>query len=226
MKTRTVAAFALVLIGIALISGKAMSDDKPGEAPRGYDISPEEQMKMMAAYMKLGQPSKHHKELERFVGTWESEMRMWMEGPEGPATKSKGLSTVKWVLDGRFLHEEANFTMEMPNPTDPKNPMKVPFSGIGFIGYNNYRNVYTGIWMDSMSTHMLTYSGTRNPKSGEFNYYGTMDEPVFPELGQVVGRYVRYRIRVINDDKHIFEMYDLHAGEDFKAFEIEYNRKK
>jgi hypothetical protein len=41
----------------------------------------------------------------------------------------------------------------------------------------------------------------------------------------VYGRTVKYVTRIINDDKHLLEIYDLHAGDGYKASEIVYTRK-
>ncbi len=40
------------------------------------------------------------------------------------------------------------------------------------------------------------------------------------------GRMVKTVIRIINDDKHVFEMYDLAVGDAHKVMEITYARKK
>ncbi len=49
-----------------------------------------------------------------------------------------------------------------------------------------------------------------------------MDEPM---LG-VVGRLVKYVTRIIDDDTHVFEIFDLHADDDYKVIEVTYERKK
>ncbi len=41
----------------------------------------------------------------------------------------------------------------------------------------------------------------------------------------MTGRIVNYRTTIINNDKHIFEVFDLAVGTDYKAFEITYTRQ-
>ena len=55
-----------------------------------------------------------------------------------------------------------------------------------------------------------------------FTLYGEMDEVM---LG-VVGRTVKYVTRIVDADKHVFEIIDLHAGDGYKVVEITYTRKK
>jgi hypothetical protein len=67
---------------------------------------------------------------------------------------------------------------------------------------------------------LVGMSGMRDP-SGTFTYYGEMDEPML----DVHGRMVKYVSRIVNEDKHVFEIYDLHAGPGYKVVEITYERK-
>lgn len=226
MKTRTTVCIVALCGVLAVVAGRAASQEPAGAEKAFKPPSPEEMQKAMAAYMKLGQPGPNHRHLEPLIGKWDTVSRMWMAGPDQPPTESKGTAENRWVLDGRFMLSEAESLMQMPNPADPEHPMKVPFKGMGLTGYNNFRNTYFGSWADNMGTQMLTFKGTRNPQSGEFVYYGEMDEPYLPGIGQVVGRYVRYVTRIINKNKHVLEVYDLHVGEGYKAFEIVYTRRK
>ena len=63
--------------------------------------------------------------------------------------------------------------------------------------------------------------GTCDPSGKVFTFYGEMDEPMI----DVRGRMVKYVNRIIDDKKHVFEIYDLHAGPDYKVVEITYERK-
>ncbi len=224
MRIRTVVPW-VALLGITAILGSRAVSQEPGGGP-GMKMDPEQMQKAMEEYMKLGQPGEAHKCLEYMIGKWDTVMKMYMAGPDGPSTESKGTTENKWVLDGRFVQSHAESMMEMPNPADPKNPMKMPFKGMGLFGYDNFRNVYTGTWADSMGTQLLTFKGARDPKTGDIVYYGEMDEPYVPGVGRLVGRYVRYVTRVISKDKHVMECYDLYAGENHKAFEITYTRQR
>lgn len=171
---------------------------------------PEEAQKMMEAWAKLAAPGDSHEHLEPFVGSWETVTRVWMAGPDGPATESRGVSQVRWVLGGRFIME--NLKGEL---------LGRPYEGLGLIGYDNARNLYVGSWADTSGTHLLTMKGTRNPETGTFTFYGEMDEPMM----NVYGRTVKYVNRVVNKNKHVFQIFDLHAGDEYKVVEVTYTRK-
>lgn len=198
-----VSVLALILGGFASV---AFSDDKP-QAP---DLTAEQKAEM-AEWMKLSAPSEHHKFLDAFVGTWKTTSKMWMGGPGSQTVESTGTSEFKWTLGNRFLMEEHHGAM-----------MGVPYDGIGMTGYDNFRNVYTTTWCSNQQTNMLTMTGTRNPETGVFTYFGQMDEPSL----KLVGRTVKYANRPINPDKFLFEIIDLPRGDDFKVIEITYERQK
>ena len=52
--------------------------------------------------------------------------------------------------------------------------------------------------------------------------FGQMDEPML----KVYGRTIKYVTKIVSPDKHVFSIYDLHAGDDYKVIEITYERKK
>ena len=35
-----------------------------------------------------------------------------------------------------------------------------PFQGLGFTGYDNHPKKYVGVWIDNMTTSIMTSSGT------------------------------------------------------------------
>ncbi len=164
-------------------------------------------------------PGEAHHRLEPLVGEWNAVMKTWWGGPGSPAMETKGSCERHWMLEGRFLREQFKGNVMMPT-ADGRMETK-PFEGLSFLGYDNHRNLYQGTWMDSMGTAMLHYSGAADPAGKDFTFYGEMDEPTM----QVVGRHVKYVTRIISHDKHVFEMYDLHAGDDYKVMEITYTRK-
>jgi hypothetical protein len=90
------------------------------------------------------------------------------------------------------------------------------------MGFDNFRKVYTGCWADTMGTHLLTMQGNVNPEGNTFTFYGKMDEPSIP----VVGRMVKYVLKLDDKDNMTFTIYDLHAGENFRAAEVVYKRKQ
>lgn len=223
MKPRIWIACTLVITCGALWAGRAMSDDKKPEEPKGGEMkmpSPEEMKKLMEEWVALAKPSDHHKALEPTVGSWETTMKMEMPGM--PPMVTKGTAERKWVLGGRFIEER--FSGEMMGP-DPKSPMgfgKVKMEGIGLFGYDNHKNIYTGVWCADNGTQMLTMTGTMPPGSKTLTMYGLMDEPSM----KMSDRYCKYVTKFVDADKFVFEVYDLAAGDNYKVFDITYSRKK
>ena len=205
MRTRLIVCAVALLGAVVILTDRAVSDDQdqpPQPTP--------EQMAEMEEWKKLNTPGEHHKHLNYFVGKWRTKTKMWMGGPGSQSMDAgDGVSNVKWVLDGRFLLDEHKGSF-----------MGQPHDGIGMTGYDNYRNVYFSSWASNMATHVLTMTGMRHPKTGVFTYYGEMDEPSI----KVVGRTVKYVTRIVSDNQYVFEIIDLHAGDDYKVIEITYTR--
>jgi hypothetical protein len=63
--------------------------------------------------------------------------------------------------------------------------------------------------------------GIADPSYKRWTYYGEMDEP---GLG-VIGRHVKYVTRIVDENTYVFDIYDLHAGDDYKVIEMTYRRK-
>jgi hypothetical protein len=137
---------------------------------------------------------------------------MWMKGPGGEPSISKGTSENKMVLGGRYLQQD--FTGEM---------MGQPFVGTGFTGYDNFNKKYVGFWIDNMSTGMSTMDGVLDKDGKAVTMWGKMDEPATGEKGKKV----KYVTRFLDKDTQVFETYDVSAYGDKKpVMEITYKRKK
>lgn len=182
--------------------------------------SPEEMKKMMQRWQEVMTPGKEHAALGMYVGDWNIQTEMWMAGPKGPSTKSKGTASFKWILGKRFIQQNFNGSMMMPT-LDGK-VKKINYEGFGITGYDKYKKLYVGSWCDSMGTQLLNFSGTAHPNGKTIRMFGTADEPML----SMSGRHIKYETVVINKDKFLFRIYDLPAGDDYKVIEITYTRKK
>ena len=171
----------------------------------------EKDMAAMQEYLKTAAPGEHHKELNYFVGKWNTITRMWMAGPESAPTETKGTSEMTWILDGRFIQEVHKSRM-----------MGMPYEGMGITGYDNYRNMFNTVWMSNMGTNIIASTGQHDPSGKVYTYYGQMDEPML----KVVGRTVKYIATIKSPDQYVFEVIDLHASDNYKVFEIVYDRVK
>lgn len=162
----------------------------------------------MAAYMAAGEPGAAHEFLGFFAGTWDTEMKMWME-PGEPGMTASGRSVVKTIFGGRFIEE--HFKSEI---------MGMPFEGRGFTGFDNNKKLFIGTWMDSMSTGVSTQYGSISPDGTVLTMVGTMDEPMTGEMGKAV----MSTIEIVDENTHVMKMYDVLYGEQTLAMEITYRR--
>lgn len=220
MNVRSLAiGFVLGMLTIGGV-GAAFFQDKPAAQPLAQP-SPDEMQKMMKEWTDSMAVRDEHKALAKWAGTYDSTMRMWMMGPDQPPQEFKGTSEMKIVLGGRFLQQVDQSQIPLPNPTTGAMEMQ-PHDGMGFFGYDNYQRMYVGCWASSSSTQLLTMRGGLSPDGKKMTLYAEMDEPM---LG-VKGRLIKCVTEYVNDDTQLFSVYDLHAGDDYKVFEIEYKRKK
>jgi uncharacterized protein DUF1579 len=190
----------------ALFAWSAMSEDKPaGSKAKDAGLSPEEMMKKAEA---AGQPGPAHKALDALVGDWNVDARCWM-APDGPPTENKGTAKVRWILGNRFVQED--FSGEF---------MGKPFHGIALTGYDNMKKKYVGSWVDDMGTGMFISEGTADTDGKGFTFQGKMDDPMTGQMNKPI----KFVIRILDPDKHTFEMHDLTLGEKTKTMEMTYTR--
>lgn len=174
--------------------------------------NPASQEEMMARWQAAMTPGDAHKKLESFVGTWDVKSQMWPNGPDGPPTESQGTATYKMIFGGRFLEEE--FSGDM---------MQQPLTGVGFTGYDNMKQKYVGVWLDNMGTAVSTMEGVMDGDGKTLTMTGKMDEPMTGEKNKDV----KYVMRLVDPDTHVFEMYDPSMGGGNKpAMRLTYTRKK
>lgn len=202
---------AALMLGLLLVWGSRVhSQDQPAMP---------DMQEMMKKWMATIKPGEKHQALEYFVGDWETTTKIWMGGPDAPPMETKGKAKHKWVLDGRFILEETESELMMPDATGQMK--KLPHKGLGLTGYDNYRNMYVATWADNMGTWILTMAGAADPSGKVFTFYGEMDEPML----DVRGRTVKYVTTIKDKDHHTFQIFDLHAGPNYKVLEIDYRRK-
>jgi hypothetical protein len=115
-----------------------------------------------------------------------------------------------WVLGGRFVEEK--FKGEFNG---------MPFEGIGYTGYDNFKKLYTGSWMDNMGTMMMVMSGTVDPSGKEITMTGQIDDIM---TGKPCA--IKSVSRFVSKDQMTYEMWGPDpTGKVFKMMEIVYNRQ-
>jgi hypothetical protein len=211
MKLRiSLCAIALIVLAAAM-AGQASAQGKQAKGQEQSAVNPETQ-EMMKKWMDAASPGEPHKVLEHFIGKWDTACKMWMEGPGKPPSETKGTSEVKWILGGRYTHEELKSQM-----------MGMPHIGMGITGYDNFKKQYVGFWIDNMSTAMFNTLGDFDASKKVLTAIGKMDEPMTGEKDKLV----KYVVQIIDKDKHVFSVYDLPGTpNEYKVVEITYTRKK
>ncbi len=211
---------SVALVSSQTIFARPQDSQQGGGAHNMQQLSPEEVEKMMEQWMQLMAPGHVHQLMQQFVGEFNKTTAIYMNGPNAEPVITKGTSTRRSVLGGRFILQEENSTMMVPGPDGNEQP--VPWNGLGMFGYDNFRNMLVGCWADSMGTQLLTMKGTVDPTGKVFTYYGEMDEPSI----KVIGRTVKYVATIVDDDTQTFEIYDLAAGDNYRVVRVEYKRSK
>lgn len=198
MRSRILAA---TLVAACTATLAFAEDPKPKAAPGQAE---------MEAMMKAATPGDAHKKLNAMAGTFNADVKMWMQ-PGAPPAGGAGVAENSWALDGRFL--EQHFT---------GNFMGMPFTGMGFTGYDNIKKKYVGAWMDTMTTSMMISSGTANADGKSYTFTSTMDDPMTGKSSPV-----KETVTIVDDDHHTLEMWGAAPdGKMFKMMEIAYTRKK
>lgn len=196
--------FALCAV---LAAGTAVAQEsKPAEHPP----MSAEQKAMMEAWQRASAVGEPHKRLAAGMeGTWDAEVSMWM-APGQPPTKSMGTTVNKAILGGRWIEQSFTGTS-----------MGQPFQGVGYSGYDNMKKKYVSTWMDNMSTAQMVSEGT-------FDAAGKVMTSTSTNLDPMTGKPTQTKsvMRIVDNDHHVFEMWETHGGKEAKTLEIHYRRKK
>jgi hypothetical protein len=101
------------LVLLALAGRPARADRVPDRNPdfTAMPPTPEQAQQGMAVWQQMSQPSLYHKRLEYFLGDWTVTTRMSPQGPNAPAQESQGTATYRWLMDGRWLAQDASGPM-------------------------------------------------------------------------------------------------------------------
>lgn len=164
----------------------------------------------MAKFKAFATPGEHHKALDYKVGKWTGHVSCWMM-PGQPAMESDCTSEVKWIMDGRYLMENAKGSF-----------MGQPFEGMGISGYDNLKQKYVYSWIDNMGTGISTGEGTLDAAKKVLTATSAMPDPAS-------GKYVTTRSTETKTDNDNWKMEMYAPGKDGKEFltmRIEYKRAK
>jgi hypothetical protein len=180
-------------------TGRAPAGAGPGAAKP--ELNKEAILKAMAV---AGRPGPAHKALGALTGSWKAEVKCWMD-PDDPPNVSQATSTANWILEGRFLDEE--FHGEM---------MGQPFTGRCLMGFDNTKQKFNSVWVDSLHTSMFTSEGKGDDANKVITLEGRMDCPATGQRNVPV----KQLFHLISPEKHVLEMFN----DGRKTMEITYTR--
>ena len=214
MKPSLLAAFAAGSALTALLVVSLAAAPAPTITPLAVQdaaaaqTSPDDMFAQMEVAAKYTKPGAEHKQLERFLGTWDTRMTV-----TGMPMALPGTTNFRTMLDGYFIIGEGN----------------TPIPGMGgtktvtILGYDKFKLSYVSAMMSTMDTSLRTAEGdlTRDGKS--LLIYGTLDEYLTGEHDKMV----KYAWRFPSDDKMVLEVHDLPIGEEnTKVVEVVFTRAK
>ena len=211
----TLAAAALISAVLTSKSHEAVSADAsiaPERLATSQDGLDKLQGKTLQELMKLAEkytkPGRHHKVLARFIGKWDTEMRVLM----GRMPPSKGEAEWSWLMPGRWIQGMGKGKL-----------MGRPFDTCTIMGYDNFKQSYVQTTVSSADTAMNRGEGDMTRDGKKLICYGTLDEYTTGEHDKMV----KYVWDFVSKDKMVLEVHDLPIGEkNTKVVEVTYTRKK
>jgi hypothetical protein len=121
--------------------------------------------KRLAEMMKATQAGERHRQLDVLAGSWD--VVVTFKYGAGPERQGKASSEAKWILGGRFLHQE--YKSESGQET------------LQFIGYDNQQKHFFEIKMDNKDTGVLYTEGAISEDEKVITNYGDRTDPMTGE---------------------------------------------
>jgi hypothetical protein len=176
------------------------------EKKQEHQMDRQEAMRVM---QEMGTPGPIHESLAKMTGSWTTKNKSWYD-PSMPPRESTGTSEQEMILDGRILQEKHTGDM-----------MGMPFKGLGLLGYNNFTQKFSSIWMDSTSTAILYFEGTASQDGKTVTMKSRSEDMV---MGPMKFRSVT---KLVDNDNYAFELYGTDkSGKESKMMEMLYTRNK
>jgi len=155
-------------------------------------------------------PGEGQKKLAPMIGTFDVKIRTWVS-PASQPVESTGTMVSAWVLDGRYI--QSMLAGEVGG---------APFSGIGYIAYDNVDKIYQTAWMDTGSTGMIWYKGNMDTSGKSAIMKATVANPLTAKPTPL-----ELRLMIEGDGSHVTEIWGKGLGAKmFKLMELRYTKVK
>ncbi|EXI79899.1 MAG: hypothetical protein AW10_02198 [Candidatus Accumulibacter appositus] len=162
------------------------------------------------ALAKAMTPGEGQKRLQAMIGTFDVAIRTWVD-PSKPPIESSATSVSTWVLGDRYVQ------MMLSGDTQGQ-----PFSGIGYVAFDNVSKLYQATWMDNGSTGMTWYQGGFDASGKSATMKGSLPDPLSGKPSPV-----ELRMHLGDDGGHLTELWGKGLGSKmFKMMELRYTRSK
>lgn len=195
-----IAALSAALCAALLAGACSSTDEGPPQGPT------DEVLLRMQAH---GTPGFEHEQLMKKVGEWNTTTKQWTLPGTEPMV-SEGRSVIESVHNGLFIRErsESDFAGH-------------PFTGEGFIGYDNTAEKFVSIWVDSMGSGMYYAEGECRKDCRVMEFLGSATNPADGGL-----QHFRYVQTDLGADGFLFEIYmQLDDGRsEWRMMETRYTR--
>ncbi len=171
------------------------------------------QAEMMKAFQAAATPGTQHKMLAGMAGKWTYTSKFW-ESAEAKPEVSKGTSTMKMILGGRYLQHDIK-----------GKAMGMPFEGLGITGYDNVKGEYSTIWLDNMGTGIMSGKGSFDESSKTLTDSGEFTCPIAQNKTQSY----RGEWHIVDKNNMVYSMYSAGmnvGGPQFKNMEMTFKRAK
>lgn len=194
--------FALMVS--AFMTNSVFAADAP---PAAADPKKQE---MMKKWMEYATPNENHKVFATMTGKWKYTSKWW-EKADGKPEESRGTSTIKTIMGGRFLQHETK-----------GKAMGQPFQGLGFTGYDNLKGKYETLWFDSMGTGIMHGTGTYDASTKTLKDSGDYSCPMSDDKK----REYRGEWKIIDKNTMSYTMYGPSPddSDEFKQAEMTFKR--
>lgn len=158
-------------------------------------------------------PTDAHKLLWKDQGTWDCEVKMFVQGPTGPPLVGKGVEINKLVSGKMYV--KSSFECNLGGTV---------FEGHGLMGYHAKSKKYQGTWADNFTSSPTHMVGNYDKSGKTFTIRSTVLDDAGNELKQK-------QVTTFKDDKNkhfvIFLVVDAGGKEmDVKLFEMNCKRRK
>jgi hypothetical protein len=160
----------------------------------------------------LVKPSASHRIFRQMAGVFDAKSRFWVfpgAKPGGAPSESTARAENKLIFEDRFLVQD----YRVPGRS---------LVGVGYYGFDNLRQTYQHVWLDSAITGIETLEGSPDATAGVVVFRAEEIDPVTRKKIAV-----REVLRVENDDRYSVERYEGGAdGAEVKSMETVYTRVK